>query len=67
MVPGKDRPKYEIGTVRLLGEIRSPEGGKAEGVTMLQEDDEDYDLLIVYDGVKGQQRIMQRFRVSKPD
>ena len=59
MVPGKDRPKYEIGTVRLLGEIQSPEGGKAEGVTVLREGNEDYDLLIVYDGVKGQQRIMQ--------
>ena len=66
MVVGKDRAEDAIGTARLLGEIRPPEKGKAEGLAVLAEDNKGYDLLLVFDGVKKQKNLMQRLRVSKP-
>lgn len=63
---GEGRAENTIGTVQLLGEIRPPEKGKAEGLAVLREDDDGYDLLVVYDGVEQRQNLMQRFRVSKP-
>ena len=66
LIVGEDRGAGEIGTIHLLGEIRPPEEGKAEGVTVIEEDDEGYDLLLVFDGVEQRQNVMQRFRVSNP-
>ena len=66
VIPGKDRKAADIGKVRLLGEIRPPKDGKAEGVVVIQEDDSSYHFIIVYDGVKNKNNIMQQFRIAKP-
>jgi hypothetical protein len=63
VISGKDRKIADIGKTRLLGDILSPENGKSEGVVVIQEDDTFYQLIIVYDGVKNKDNIMQRFRV----
>ncbi len=65
MIPGRDRPAAEMGRVRLLGEIRPPEDGKAEGVAVMEEGPAAYDIIVVYDGVKNADNIMERFRISK--
>ncbi|MBI1880867.1 MAG: DUF3616 domain-containing protein [Chloroflexi bacterium] len=63
IVIGEDRATQDIGKMRLLAEIQPPEGGKAEGMVVLQEQDTWYELLIIYDGVKDD--VAQRFRVDK--
>lgn len=67
MVPGKDRSPETMGRAWLLGEIRPPEEdgttGKAEGVAVLKEDADSYELIIVYDGIK--EKTAEYFEVSK--
>ena len=47
----------------LLGEIPPREGGKAEGITVLEETDSSYEVIIVFDGLdKGSP---MRYRVLK--
>ena len=65
-LPGKDRSVADIGKIRLLGAIRPPKNGKAEGVVVIEEEDTLYNLIIVYDGVKNRDNVMQRFRLAKP-
>jgi hypothetical protein len=66
-VPGDDRDANDMGKVRLLGEIRPPtedgESGKAEGVVVLAEQPDSYDLIVVYDGLK--RNMAERFKVQK--
>jgi hypothetical protein len=63
-VPGKDRVKADIGVTRLLGEISPPANSKAEGIVVLQEQANHYELIIVYDGIdRGG---AQRFNVARP-
>ncbi|MEN8133716.1 MAG: DUF3616 domain-containing protein [Pseudomonadota bacterium] len=64
MVPGKDRSKQDTGKAKLLGEIRPPKDGKAEGITVLGEQTTAYEIVIVYDGIKNGGA--QRFKVRKP-
>ena len=66
VIPGKNRKAVDIGKIRLLGEIRPPQDGKAEGVVVIQEEESLYQLIIAYDGVKDKNNIMQYFRISKP-
>jgi hypothetical protein len=63
VIPGKDRQIADIGKTRLLGDIIPPNNGKSEGVVVIQEEDTFYHLIIVYDGVKNKNNVMQRFRV----
>lgn len=49
----------------LLGELPAGEGTKAEGMTLLEETDSHYDVLVVYDGVVG--GLPERFRILKRD
>ncbi|MCP4409210.1 MAG: DUF3616 domain-containing protein [Gammaproteobacteria bacterium] len=64
MVPGKDRAKKDTGKATLLGEICPPKNGKAEGITIVEEQTTTYEIIIVYDGIKNGSA--QRFRVRKP-
>ena len=51
VIPGKDRKAKEIGRLKLLGEIEPPMNGKAEGISVVKEDEQQYKLLMIYDGV----------------
>jgi hypothetical protein len=60
-VPGTDAPGVK--PLESLGQIPLPEGSKAEGITVLNEGDSDYEILIVFDSAdKG---AATRFRVTK--
>ena len=66
-LPGKrEDAEPPQGEVVSLGTIPAPRGAKAEGITVLGEDDGAnlYDLLIVYDGPAGGNPT--RFRAAKP-
>ena len=65
MVPGKKRHGRAIGTVKLLTEIEPPKKGKAEGLTVISEKSDSYDLLIAYDGVKNSGKVLQNWSVDK--
>ena len=60
---GKDRADGDIGKLELLGEIPTPDKGKAEGLAIVEEESTHYDLIIVYDGVED--NVAQCFRVDK--
>ena len=62
-LPGRGRGAGDVGHVNLLGEIPVPAGGKAEGIAVLEEDGQLYDLIILYDGLE--QRVARRFRLKK--
>jgi hypothetical protein len=64
MVPGSDRADNEVGRVHLLGEVAHPDGGKAEGIVVLEESATAYELLIVFDGVE--QGIARRYEAPRP-
>lgn len=58
-LPGVDKEPQ----VELLGEIPSPPEAKAEGLTVLNETDLDYEVLVAYDGVaKGNPTV---FKIKK--
>ena len=63
MVPGADLDPAEVGRVNLLGEIEPPGDGKAEGVVILEESAQAYDLIVVFDGIE--KPLAQRFQVAK--
>ncbi|MDQ6978797.1 MAG: DUF3616 domain-containing protein [Mariprofundaceae bacterium] len=63
--PGKKRHGMPWGQVQLLGELVVPVGQKAEGVTLMQESPQTYQLLIAYDNAKQRDRIVQRFDVRR--
>lgn len=65
VIPGNNRKPKNIGQVRLLGEIRPPESGKAEGVVVMQEDNDSYQLIIVYDGVNNKNNVIRNLRIDK--
>ncbi len=65
VIPGKDRVAGEIGKIRLLGGIHPPKNGKAEGIITIWEKSDLYNLIIVYDGVKSKNKVMQRFHFTK--
>ncbi len=64
MVPGDGARSAQPGSLRLLKEIPAPGEAKAEGLAVLDETDEEYDLMIVFDGTPGP--IAQRYTVAKP-
>lgn len=58
--PGKKAPK---GVLKSLGRVPTPKGGKAEGIAVLEETANSYEVLIVYDDTRaGHPRT---FRVAK--
>jgi hypothetical protein len=59
-VPDRGKTKSKL---KLLGQLPTPRGAKAEGMTLLEETKEHYDVLVVYDGVvRG---LPERFRIPK--
>jgi hypothetical protein len=65
-VPGKDRRPEELGKVQLLGEIPPLDAScKAEGLAVLEERQDSWQLVIAYDGAKDQNRLLQRFSLSR--
>ena len=59
-VPDRGEDKSKL---KLLGQLPTPRGAKAEGMTLLEETKEHYDVLVVYDGVvRG---FPERFRIPK--
>ncbi|WP_198507327.1 DUF3616 domain-containing protein [Mariprofundus ferrinatatus] len=62
LLPGKDR--NGAGRITLIGELAVPDGGKAEGMALLQETDQDYELIIVFDGLDN--GAPQQFTIGKP-
>lgn len=62
MIPGKKREQAEIGKVIKLGEIDPPEGGKAEGILVVGENDGgSYEFMLVFDGVKNGSPMLFKF------
>jgi len=59
---GSDRK--ESGKLHLLTEITPPEDGKAEGMALLSETAQNYELLIVFDGAKN--GAPARFTIKRP-
>ncbi len=54
MIPGKKREQAEIGKMIKLGEIDPPDGGKAEGILVIDENDSgSYKFIVVFDGVEN--------------
>ncbi|WP_417913604.1 DUF3616 domain-containing protein [Candidatus Electronema sp. JM] len=65
-VPGKDRRPEDMGRLCLLGEIAPPdEDSKAEGLAVLEERQDSWQLVIAYDGAKDQNRLLQRVSISR--
>jgi len=65
-VPGKDRRPEDAGKVQLLGEIPPLDAScKAEGLAVLEERQDSCQLVIAYDGAKDQNRLLQRFSLSR--
>ncbi|KRT56042.1 DUF3616 domain-containing protein [endosymbiont of Ridgeia piscesae] len=50
-LPGADRPQSGQGKIRLLHKLEPPAGGKAEGLALLDESEQDYHLLVAFDGI----------------
>ncbi len=61
-IPGRDRQKEA--QITLLGEVPSPRGAKAEGITVMEETSSVYKVIIVYDGLPNGAATL--FQVTKP-
>ncbi len=61
-VPDRGKRKSKL---ILLGELPAAPGAKAEGMTVVEETDEHYEVIVVYDGVAG--GLPERFRIPKRD
>jgi len=64
MVPGRERGGEPLGRLKPLGTITPPPGGKAEGITVLAEHPDTYELLIAYDGVADSGQVLERITVN---
>jgi len=56
--------KGVLGRLRHLGTLPRPQGGKAAGITVLDETVDHVDALVIYDSVKGGAPTI--FRLRKP-
>lgn len=65
IISGNDRNPSDIAKLQLLGEISTPQNGKAEGVVVTKETKKTYDLIIVYDGVDSPEEVMQEVSIKK--
>jgi hypothetical protein len=63
-LPGQRHPDEPLGRLEWLGKIATEKEAKAEAVTVLEESDTAYELLIVFDGLKDGEAT--RYRVMKP-
>jgi hypothetical protein len=59
-VPEKSKRKSKL---TLLGELPTARGAKAEGMTLVKETDDHYEVIVVYDGVVGGRP--ERFQIPK--
>ncbi len=64
VISGKGHDPAKVGRIRLLRDLSVPAGAKAEGLALLDEDDDGYDLIIVFDGIDDP--LAQRHRIEKP-
>ena len=54
MIPGKKREQAELGKAIKLGDIDSPDGGKAEGILVMEATGGNYyKFMVIFDGVKN--------------
>jgi Protein of unknown function (DUF3616) len=53
----------KIGRIEYLGVIPTDEGAKAEGLTVLKESSSNYEVAVVYDGLKNGSPTL--FRIAK--
>ncbi len=54
MIPGKKREQAKIGKVIKLGDIDTPAGGKAEGILVMDDNNNgSYKFMVIFDGVKN--------------
>jgi hypothetical protein len=63
-LPGRRPPEEPVGRIEWLGTIATEEEAKAEGVTVLEESQMAYEVIIVFDGLKNGGAM--RYRVMKP-
>jgi len=66
-VPGSDAPAAAAPSLQLLGDLQPPPGqeaAKAEGVGVVDEEDQHWHILVVFDGLKDGHAT--RYRVEKP-
>ncbi len=61
-IPGTD--KVEKVALIPLGEIPTPDNAKAEGITVIEETNDDYKFIIIYDSLKNGQPTL--FQLKKP-
>ena len=65
VVPGRDRkPEDEGRTVRLLDLVMPSKKAKAEGLAVLSQENDHYEVIVVYDGINDPSA--QRFRIERP-
>jgi hypothetical protein len=63
-LPGQRRPDEPVGRLEWLGKMATEKEAKAEGITVLDESNTAYEVLIVFDGLKDGGAT--RYRVMKP-
>jgi hypothetical protein len=63
-LPGQRRPDEPVGRLEWLGKMATEKEAKAEGLTVLDESNTAYEVLIVFDGLKDGGAT--RYRVMKP-
>ncbi len=59
-IPDRGKRKSKL---RLLGELPTPDGARAEGMCLLREAKNHYEVLVVYDGVRN--GLPEKFRIPK--
>ena len=62
-IPGTD--KKQQGKVTLLAEVDPPAGGKAEGIAVINETAELYNVIALFDGISG--GAPRRYTISRPE
>jgi len=65
MLAGKKRHGIKRGFVRLLANMTPPQQKKAEGIVLMQENANSYQLMIGYDGATGANDVLTSFVVQK--
>lgn len=67
MIPGtvseEDPTPVDVGRATLLRELHIPAEAKAEGLAVLEETTDLYDLIVVFDGIEGP--LALRYRIAK--
>ena len=62
MIPGNDRPS--VAPLATLATLEIPNGTKAEGLAVVSEDENSFDVLVIFDGITGGQPSL--YQIPKP-